>query len=54
MQAIVQLDRKHSIKQTVEREQQVSIDVLSIRTLKIRCIGDENQFCKGLYSISLS
>lgn len=53
MQAIIQLNSKRSIEQTIEREQQVSIAVPSIKNLKIKCTGESDSFCRGLYSVCL-
>lgn len=54
MHAIVQLNRRRIIRETIELEQQVSIYVPSIKSLRIQCTGDGNGFCRGFYSLCLT
>lgn len=53
MQAIIRINHKRKIVQTIEREQQVTIQVPSIQYLKIQCTGEHNHYCRGFYSLCL-
>lgn len=53
MNAIIYLRDSRMITQTIEREQQVSLDVSSLNSLAIECIGEHDGFCRGLYSLCL-
>jgi hypothetical protein len=53
MQAIIYLGHGRTVKQTIKREQQVTLFVPSIKSLKIRCMDEENTICRGFYSLCL-
>lgn len=53
MEAIIELNDERQITEIIEREQQVTIDVCSIKRLLIKCIGNKEAFCRGFYSLCL-
>lgn len=53
MYALVTLGDGRVISESIEQEQQVTIDVPSIKNLIIECSGEENSFCRGLYAVYL-
>jgi len=54
MRAIVHLGHGRTVQQTITREQQVSINVQSIKSLQIQCTGEDNMVCRGYYSLCIS
>lgn len=53
MRAIININQKKKSILNIEREQQISVSVPSIMNLKIHCIGENTQFCRGFYSLCL-
>lgn len=53
MYAIIYLGQRWVVRKRVGREQQMSVYVPSLKSLRIEAVGEENTACRGYYSICL-
>ncbi|SDY17645.1 hypothetical protein SAMN05421736_101579 [Evansella caseinilytica] len=53
MEATVELSDDRKIIQTIDRDQQVTMDVGAIQRLLIQCRGNSESYCRGFYSLCL-